>query len=85
MCFAVQTKGIHVELDKNVENVILQRNMVSCPDFGPKQASICTNLHKLTFLEKGITVKTRKSQKMRNPGKLWLEKAWAQLTVPRNH
>ena len=48
MCFAVQTKGIHVE-DKNVENVILQRNMVCCPDLGPKQAS--TYLHKFAQID----------------------------------
>ena len=52
MYFAVQTKGIHVE-DKNVENVILQRNMVSCPDFGPKQASICKKIAQIDIFGEG--------------------------------
>ena len=52
MCFAVQTKGIHVE-DKNVENVILQRNMVCCPGFGPKQASICKKIAQIDIFGEG--------------------------------
>ena len=52
MYFAVQTKGIHVE-DKNVENVILQRNMVCCPGFGPKQASICKKIAQIDIFGEG--------------------------------
>ena len=52
MYFSVQTKGIHAE-DKNVENVILQRNMVSCPGFGPKQASICKKIALIDIFGEG--------------------------------